>query len=61
MSNDGDILLAPVVPTMFPNSTIKTIKGGTFVAAERYTNYNIQGSSKEHQTGMDNLYTCRTD
>ena len=51
----GDVSLAHV-PTMFPNSTIKTIEGGTFVAAEQYLNYNIQ--AKEHQAGMsDNLLT----
>jgi len=41
---------------MFPNSTIKTIKGGSFVAAEQYVSYNIQASTKEHQKGMDNLH-----
>lgn len=56
MSNDEDMTLAPAAPTMFPNSSIKTIKGETFVAAEQYTNYNIQGTSKEDQTGMDNLH-----
>jgi len=55
ISNDGGVSLAPVT-TMFPNSTIKTIDGGTFVAAEQYLNYNIQ--AKEHQAGMsDNLLT----
>jgi hypothetical protein len=52
MPNDGDMSLAPI-PTMFPNATIKTIKGGTFVAAGQLVNYNIQ--PKEHQTGMVDL------
>jgi len=49
MSNDGDTLsLAPVPASMFSNATIKTIRGGTFVAAKKFVN--IQ--AKEHQTGI---------
>jgi hypothetical protein len=51
MSNNGDRSLKGPVSTMFGNATIKTIKGGTFVAAGQFVNYNIQ--AKEH--GMDNL------
>ena len=51
MRKDGDMSLA-AVSTMFPNATVKAIKGGTFVAGQ-FVNYNIQ--PREHQTGMDNL------
>jgi len=50
MSNNGDLSLEGPVPTMFPNATVKSIKGGTFVAA---VNYNTQ--AKEHPTSMDDL------
>jgi len=53
-SNDGGVPLAPV-PAMLSNSTIRTITGGTFVAAEQYLNYTLQ--AKEHSAGMDKLLT----
>jgi len=40
---------------MLTSATIRTITGGTFVAAEQYLNYTIQ--AREHPAGMDKLLT----